>query len=95
MDNQLNSSKLKELRQTGRELIEMASVGKAGLSDALVQQVATLLELHELVKVRVAADNKEGRLQAAAELAEKTHSTLVELRGRMALLYKLQSTKDK
>jgi RNA-binding protein len=88
MDQQLTSADLKRFRRDGRRLGVTASVGKAGLTDALAGQVRSLLDHHELVKVRVPPADKAGRMEMADELARRTGSTLIDLLGRTVLLYK-------
>ncbi len=88
MDKPLTSSDYSHLRSEGRRLTVTATVGKAGLTEAVALQISTLLAHHELVKVRIPPSDKAGRAEMAQKLAAKTAATLVELLGRTVLLYK-------
>lgn len=88
MDKPLNASDLNRLRRDGRQLDAAASVGKAGLTPGMAGQVCSLLDHHELVKVRIPAADKAGRTEMAEELARQTGATLIDLLGRTVLLYK-------
>ena len=88
MDKPLAPSEQKTLRREGRGLDVSVRVGKAGMTDALTRQVAGILEHHPLVKVRLPAADKPQRAQMAEELAAKTGAALIDLVGRMVVLYK-------
>jgi RNA-binding protein len=88
MTDQPSASEVSQLRREGRQLGVSVNVGKAGLTDALARQVSSLLEHHPLVKVRLPATDKAERAQMAEDLAARTHSTLIDLVGRVVVLYK-------
>ena len=88
MDNESTASQLKLLRSEGRALRVSASVGKAGMTDAVAGQVAALLGHHHLVKARLPAASKSQRVEMAEELAARTGSTVIDLVGRMVVLYR-------
>lgn len=62
-------------------------VGRAGVTDAVVQEIDDALEARELIKVRLAGDRDE-RAEAAAAIAERTRSALAGRIGRLAILYR-------
>jgi len=74
------------LRSAARRRRADAAIGKGGAAPAVVVHVGALLDRRELVKVRLAAS--AGRRQAAADLAEALGAELVDLVGRMAVLYR-------
>ena len=78
------------LRGLGQKLHAVGAVGKAGLTDALIRNIGTLLDRHELIKVHVPAGPE--RKDIAAELAAATQSDCAGLVGRMALLYRPNET---
>lgn len=49
---------------------------------------------HELIKVKVAGEDKEQRLLLLQGLADKTEAQIVQQVGKMALLYKNRQTKS-
>ena len=62
-------------------------------AEALVVEVDGALEHHELIKVKVAADDREARDAMIADLVERTDATLVQRIGHTAVLYR--PSKDK
>ena len=66
----------------------MLQVGGKGMSRALVAEVDNALEHHELIKVKVAAEDREARDAMIAELAKRTDAALVQRIGHTAILYR-------
>ena len=62
-------------------------VGRAGVTDAGVKEVADALEARELINVRLPGDREE-RADAAAAIAARTASELAGQVGRIAILYR-------
>ena len=56
-------------------------------------EVACALEQHELIKVKVAAEDREARDAMIAELAKRAGAALVQRIGHTAVLYR--PSKDK
>src|SRR3546814_13121147 len=66
----------------------MLQVGGKGLTDAVVAEVASALEHHELIKVKVAATDREARDALIEELAARADAVLVQRIGHVAILYR-------
>jgi len=66
------------------------NIGKAGLSDAVVDELKRRLKADRLVKVKLlpSARVDDDRRDLAATLAARTDSLLVEVRGGTVLLYR-------
>jgi RNA-binding protein len=65
-------------------------IGKDGASDELLKEIARQLDKNKMVKVKIlktALIEGEAK-QVASRIAEKTESTLVEVRGHTFMLYK-------
>jgi RNA-binding protein len=69
-------------------------LGKQGPTEALAVQLATLLERHELVKLKF-VDFKDEKKTIAADLADATASELVRVIGNMAIFYKKNPDPEK
>jgi len=76
------------LRSAGRRLTPQANVGKGGLSEAVLAHVDALLSQRELIKVRLLETAADDRRRAAKDLAEKAGAFLVDLAGRVVVLYR-------
>src|SRR5690606_9780299 len=76
------------LRGQAHDLKAMLQVGGKGVTDAVVAEVSGALEHHELIKVKVAAEDREARDAIIAELATRTDAALVQRIGHVAILYR-------
>ncbi len=84
----LSNQERKRLRQIGHSLNPVVMLGNQGLTDNVVEEALRALADHELIKVKVAGEDKEQRLTLLQGLAEKTDAQIVQQVGKMALLYK-------
>lgn len=69
-------------------------LGKAGAADAVVAQLDTLLDRHELVRLRF-ADFKDDRREISNDLAARTRSELVRVIGNTALFFRRNPDPEK
>lgn len=78
------------LRAKAQALSAAMSVGKSGLTDGVVEEVRRQLEEHRLLKLRLlpSAQEERSREELAAELAQRTRSELVEVRGNTVVLWR-------
>jgi RNA-binding protein len=76
------------LRGHGHAMSAIVQVGKAGVTDAVVRQVEQALADHELIKVKVGGECPLDRFQVAERLEAEPGIRLVQLVGRVLLLYK-------
>ena len=65
-------------------------IGKDGLSDELLKQIANQLKARKLVKLKMqkSALSETGTAQMAERVASSTGATLIEVLGRTFSLYK-------
>jgi len=76
------------LRGHGHGMSPIVQIGKAGVTDALVKQLEQALADHELVKVKIGGECPADRFEVAARLESEPGVQLVQLVGRVLLLYK-------
>ena len=84
----LTSAQTRFLRGHAHDLKAMLQVGGKGISDALVAEVELALEHHELIKVKVAGEDREARDAMIGALADRTGAALVQRIGHTAVLYR-------
>jgi len=90
------SGKLRQaLRAHGHALSPIVQVGKSGVTKPLLQQVQKALADHELVKVKVAGESPEDRFEVAERLASEPGVNVVQIVGRVILLYKRHPQKPR
>ena len=90
----LRGSDRRHLRALANPIKAVVQVAGAGLSEGVLAAVDRALRDHEIVKVRIAADREERR-DIAARIAQGTSSELVDLVGRVAILYRPAANPEK
>jgi RNA-binding protein len=76
------------LRGQAHGLKAMLQLGGKGLTDAVVAEIDNALEHHELIKVKIAAEDRETRDGVIAALVEHSGAALVQRIGHVAVLYR-------
>ncbi|MFN2239220.1 MAG: ribosome assembly RNA-binding protein YhbY [Thermoanaerobaculia bacterium] len=84
----LTTKQRKHLQALAHELDPVVRIGKGRISDPVAAETVRSLEAHELIKVRIEADDGDVRRDLAAELADLTGSELVGTIGKIAILYR-------
>lgn len=88
MPTQLTSAQTRFLRGQAHDLKAMLQVGGKGVTDALLAEIDGALEHHELIKVKVAGEDRDARDAMIAQIAERTEAALVQRIGHTAVLYR-------
>lgn len=84
----LSEPQKKYLRGLGHQLHPLILIGDAGLSESVLNEFATTLEHHELIKVRVRSGDRRGRDEVIRQLCQQGPAELVTRIGNVALLYR-------
>lgn len=82
------------LRSQAHHLQPIFQIGKGGVNEAMNTQIAEALEKRELIKVSLLQNTDEVADEAALEIAKATNSEVVQVIGRVIVLYKA-SKKEK
>ena len=84
----MNGRQRAELRAEAHHLTPLVHVGQHGLSPTVVQALDDALRARELVKVQLGRNADVSVKDAAAELADSTGSTVVQVIGKTATFYR-------
>lgn len=84
----LTASQTRFLRGQAHDLKALLQTGGKGITPAFLAQLDEVLELHELVKVKVAAEDRDARHAMIGELVAGSGSVLVQRIGHVAVLYR-------
>ncbi len=90
----MNAAKKRKLRQIAHHLDPVVTVGDKGLSDTVLAEVNRALRDHELIKVKLAAGERDDRRALAEAVTEASAAELVYMIGKIAVLYKANSNAD-
>jgi len=76
------------LKKLATPLSPSLTIGKGPVDSSLITVVDKALTAHELIKVKVLVNQKEELESLAKTLGETTHSDVVEIIGRILILYR-------
>jgi RNA-binding protein len=93
MSTVLTSAQNRFLRGQAHDLKALLQTGGKGLTPAFLAELDEVLERHELVKVKVAAEDRETRDTMIDEITGQSGAALVQRIGHVAVLYR--PSKDK
>ena len=93
---QLTSSQAKYVRGLAHNLKPVVFVGQKGITATVLESIHAALDTHELIKVKF-VDFKDRRVKAAcaAEIEQKTGSSLAGVIGHMAIFYRPRTDPEK
>jgi RNA-binding protein len=88
MPTSLTAAQKRYLRSLGHHLKPVILVGTKGITPALLAELEIAMEHHELVKVKVAAGDRDERDAWIGELVKATGAALAQRVGNIATLYR-------
>ena len=84
----MNIATKKKLKADAHHLKPVIIVGAQGVSDALIKETSYALLAHELIKIKIHAEDKTVRTEAAMKLCDALKAELIQLIGHVAIIYK-------
>jgi RNA-binding protein len=76
------------LRSKAHHLTPIFQVGKGGVNENMIKQIADVLEARELIKVSILQNCDEDRDTVAEKLSKGAKAELVQVIGNTIVLYK-------
>jgi len=86
--NNLSNKQIRHLRGLAHDLKPIVIVGDKGLTQSVVEEISNALEHHELIKVKVRAEEREERDAMIDTMTRKTGSSFVQRIGHIVTLFK-------
>ena len=90
----LTSSQRKHLRGFAHSLQPVVFIGKAGLSQAVAEEVDSALETHELIKVKFQSIERGDRDTITKDLTTRVGADLAGAVGGVIILYRPRADPD-
>lgn len=84
----LNTDTKKRYRTIGHGLKPVVTVAGKGLTDGVITELQRALDDHELIKVKLAMEDREERKHVIAELCNQTGAELVQTIGKVVLIFR-------
>jgi putative YhbY family RNA-binding protein len=84
----LTPAEKKALKAQAHALDPVVLIGDKGLTPNIIKEIDMSLNAHSLIKVRVAGDDREARLEYAQVICEETGAFLVQHIGKLLVLFR-------
>lgn len=89
----LNKQQLQYLKKLTHALKPVVRIGQHGVSDSVLAELDTALVHHELVKLKIAAADRDERQTLLNKLTTGSGSTLIQQIGSVAVLFRRNDKK--
>lgn len=80
-----------QLRAAAHALRPVVLIGDNGLTEAVLKEIAVHLNVHQLIKIRVAGDDREARLAIYDQICEELHAEPINHVGKVLTVYRQNS----
>ncbi|WP_339516250.1 ribosome assembly RNA-binding protein YhbY [Pseudomonas sp. RL_15y_Pfl2_60] len=84
----LTQEQKKQYKSIGHHLKPVVMVADNGLTEGVLAELERAISDHELIKVQVRITEREDRITAINELCKSANAELVQIIGKMALIYR-------
>jgi RNA-binding protein len=91
----LNPVQIRFLRGQAHHLKPVVIVGQHGLSENVIAEIEGALDAHELIKVRLNADDREDRREMIERIAAGASAELVQKIGHVAVFFRRNDDKPR
>lgn len=86
---QLNTAQKKFLKGIAHGLNPVVMIGANGLTDAVIQELDQALSHHELVKIKIAADERSERKAMIEQMTKQTQAQSLQAIGKIVVLLRV------
>jgi putative YhbY family RNA-binding protein len=94
MSESLNARDRARLKARAHALEPVVKVGSTGLTDNLIAEVDRALTAHELIKVKIPADDRAARVALGDEICARTGASAVHRVGKVLILWRPRPQQD-
>ncbi len=84
----LSINQKKYLRGLAHHLNPVIIIGQNGLSEGLMNELANTLAHHELIKIKIAAGDRDERRDMIESVCDATGAELVQAIGKVFVIYR-------
>lgn len=88
----LSVSQRRDLKARAHPLNPTVMIGSAGLTPAVLEEIARSLKSHELIKIRAMIDDREARAAMLQEICSVLNAGAVQHIGKILVVYQPQET---
>ena len=91
----LNDKQIRHLKPMAHHLKPVVMVGQGGLHEAVLREIDNALDCHELIKVKIAAGDRNERDGIAARIKQLSGADLILSIGNMAVFFRANPKRKK
>lgn len=84
----LTADRKKALRTIGHNLKPVVTLAEKGLTEGVAEELNRALNDHELIKVKLAVNDRDARRELITELCQQSGAELVQEIGKIALIFR-------
>ena len=84
----LTNNQKKYLRSIAHDLKPVVMIGQHGLSEAVLAELRSTMAIHELLKIKVRAENRDEKQQIIDKIVEFSEAAIVQVIGGVLVIYK-------
>lgn len=84
----MDKKQLKELKGRAHTLQPTVRIGKSGITNSVVEELEGQMKNKHLVKVKALGCDRNEVKRISGELAERTDSEIIDVRGNVIVLWK-------
>ena len=94
MANQLTPGERRALKARAHAFDPVVLIGDGGLTAAVLKEIDRSLNTHELIKVRVAGEDRDARSDTLRRVCEDLGATAVQHIGKILVIYRERPEPD-
>ena len=91
----LTPSDRRELKARAHALKPVVMIGNDGLTPSVIAEINRALKSHELIKIRVAGDDRDARAAALVEICTQTGAEPVQHIGKILVVFRMNPPEEK
>ena len=76
------------LRSQANLLKPIVMIGKDGLSETVIDQIDQIIEIRELIKIKIQNNSNEDARNVAEEVAKELNAEVIQVIGGIVVLYR-------
>lgn len=80
----------RQLKAKAHSLHPIVMIGAKGLTEPVIQETDNALSVHELIKIKVSADNRQDKITMVQTICDRLKADCVSIIGHIAILYRLK-----
>jgi RNA-binding protein len=84
----LTNNQKKYLRSLAHDLKPVVMIGQHGLSESVLAEIQSSMSIHELLKIKVRAENREEKQQIVEKIVEFSQASIVQVIGGVLVIYR-------